>query len=143
MPYRFLEHIATADVAFQSWGKNIEELFVAAAEAVVKVMVDDPATIEHRETVSVVMEHDDVEMLLFDFLGELVYLKDARRLLLRVLNIAITDDNGVLELAVTLAGEPIDPSRHPLNTDVKAVTMHLFEVSQKNGGWQATVVLDV
>jgi SHS2 domain-containing protein len=143
MPYRYLEGIATADVAFQAWGKSIEEMFVEAAEATTNVMVEELAAIERRETVSLVMENDDPEMLLFDFLGELVYLKDARRLLLRVLNLAITGNNGVWELAVTLTGEKIDPSRHPLNVDIKAVTLHLFEVAQTDSGWQATVVLDV
>ena len=143
MPYRYLEAIATADVAFQAWGKSIEELFAAAAEATMNVMVERLATIERHETVSLVMENDDPEMLLFDFLGELVYLKDARQLLLRVQNLAITDSNGMLELAVTLTGERIDPSRHPLNVDVKAVTLHLFEVVQSEKGWQSTVVLDV
>lgn len=144
MPYRYLEGIATADVAFQAWGKSIEEMFVEAAEATMNVMVEELAAIERRETVSLVMENGDLDMLLFDFLGELVYLKDARRLLLRVFNLAITSSDGLLELAVTLTGEKIDPSRHQLNVDIKAVTLHLFEVSQTDSGeWQATIVLDV
>lgn len=143
MPYIYLEGIATADVAFQAWGTSMEELFLEAAEATMNVMVEDLATIERHETVSLVMENDDPEMLLFDFLGELVYLKDARRLFLRVLNLALTEASGMLELAVTLTGERIDPSRHPLNVDVKAVTLHLFEVVRTESGWQATVVLDV
>ena len=143
MPYRFLESIATADIAFEAWGSTIEEMFVEAAEATVNVMVDSLATISRHETITLVLENDALDMLLFDFLSEIVYIKDTSRLLLRVVNIAIKKGEGVLELAVTLAGEKIDPARHKLNVDVKAVTMHLFEVTKTVAGWKAIVVLDI
>ena len=41
MPYRYLEDIATADVAFEARGKDLAELFMAAAEATMNVMVAD------------------------------------------------------------------------------------------------------
>jgi SHS2 domain-containing protein len=40
-------------------------------------------------------------------------------------------------------GESTDPAKHPLNVDVKAVTMHRFAIDQTPQGWQATVVLDI
>ncbi|GAM09560.1 protein archease [Geobacter sp. OR-1] len=143
MPYRFLEKVATADVAFEAWGSTIEEMFVEAAEATLNVMVADLSAISRREKITLVLENDSIEMLLFDFLGELVYLKDAQRLLLLVENISVKKDVGGYELAVTLAGEKINPKRHPLNVDVKGVTLHLFEVAKTASGWQATVVLDI
>ncbi|NTU48413.1 MAG: archease, partial [Syntrophobacteraceae bacterium] len=45
MPYEFLDDIATADVAFQAWGKTLEEMFVSACEATINVMVSDLASI--------------------------------------------------------------------------------------------------
>lgn len=143
MPYRFLESIATADIAFEAWGSTLEELFVEAAEATVNVMVDNLPSIARREKITLVLESDSAEMLLFNFLGELVYLKDTKRLLLMVLNIAIKEERGVLELAVTLAGEKADPRKHHLKVDVKAVSMHLFEIAETSGGWKSTVVLDI
>ena len=143
MPYRFMETIATADIAFEASGFTLEEMFVEAAEATLNVMVNDPSAITRHETITIVLENDDVDMLLFDFLGELIYLKDTRRLLLRVQNIAIKRGDGVVELAVTLGGEKIDPARHHLNVDVRAVTMHLFEVTKTDDRWRATVVLDI
>src|SRR5512138_1405037 len=133
MPYRFLEAIATADIAFEAWGSTLEEMFVECSEALLNVMVDDLDAVSRHETISMVMENDAADMLLFDFLGELIYLKDARRLLLRVQNIAIKEAEGLLELRVTMGGEEIKPSRHQLNVDVKAVTLHLFEVTQSEG----------
>jgi SHS2 domain-containing protein len=40
-------------------------------------------------------------------------------------------------------GEPIDLNKHELLVDVKAVTMHLFEVKKLNGEWFARVIVDV
>ncbi|MBD0304867.1 MAG: archease, partial [Tolypothrix sp. T3-bin4] len=33
MPYEFLDDVATADIAFRAWGKDLEELFIAAGDA--------------------------------------------------------------------------------------------------------------
>jgi hypothetical protein len=40
MPYRFLEDIATADIAFEARGETLEEVFTAAAEATMNVMIE-------------------------------------------------------------------------------------------------------
>ena len=45
-----------------------------------------------------------------------------------------------------MRGEEIDRERHSLRNDVKAVTMHMFEVKNPAGRgarWEATVVLDI
>jgi SHS2 domain-containing protein len=40
-------------------------------------------------------------------------------------------------------GEEIDPQRHGLLADVKAVSLHNFVVEKAPEGWRATVILDV
>lgn len=142
MPYQYLEEIALADVAFLATGGSRDELFAAAAEALTNTMVEDPATIRPHETVSLQLEEPDLDLLLFSLLSELVYLKDARHLLLRPASLTISG-LGPYTLAATLAGEVIDPGRHTLLTDVKAITLHSFAVERSAEGWQATVVLDV
>jgi SHS2 domain-containing protein len=143
MPYRYLEEIATADVAFAAWGETREELFAACADALVNVMVADLAAIHHNEEVGVRLEHAELDLLLFAFLNELVFYKDARQLLLRVASLAITGTPGEFVLDARLAGERIDPDRHSLIVDVKAVTLHRFRVAETAQGWEAEVVLDI
>ncbi|NTV43837.1 MAG: archease, partial [Syntrophobacteraceae bacterium] len=41
------------------------------------------------------------------------------------------------------SGEKIDPDRHDLIVDVKAVTFHHFRVEQTRHGWEAMVILDL
>ena len=145
MPYQYRGDIANADIAFDAWGKTLEELFEAAGRATIEVMVENLAGIRPTETVEVALEETDQEMLLFDFLNELIFYKDARRLVLLPtrLEIAKTADGAGFALKGTLKGEEIEAGRHRLNTDVKAVTLLRFKVAQVADGWRATVVLDV
>jgi len=143
MPYAYLEDIAIADIAFRATGKSEEEVFAAAADATVNVMVEDLATIRDRRRIPLRMENDALDMLLFDFLNEFVYLKDAKGLLMRAGTIRVGRRDSLYTLEGELYGEELDPLRHPLRGDVKAVTLHRFELKQTEDGWEATVVLDI
>ena len=88
MPYKFLDEIATADIAFEATGRDLPELFSDAADATMNVMIDNLDAIEARETRQIELSNDKLDMLLFDFLQELIYFKDAERLLLRVRHVS-------------------------------------------------------
>jgi SHS2 domain-containing protein len=143
MPYTYLEDIAIADIAFQATGKTLEEVFAAAADATVNVMVEDLATIREQERIPLILENEALDLLLFDFLNEFVYLKDAKGLLLRSRTIRVGRQDSRFTLSAELYGEQLDPLRHPLRADVKAVTLHRFNLRQTDDGWEATVVLDI
>ena len=143
MPYHFLDDIATADVAFRASGKTLEELFTAAAEATIHVMVEDLTQIAAKDLRSLKLQNADLEFLLVQFLQELVYYKDAEQLLLRVKKISFIQGAPGYELRCDLAGEKIDPHRHRLKVDVKAITYHQLKVSRAPQGWEATVVVDI
>ena len=144
MPYRYRGDIAVADIAFDAWGETLEEVFAGAAQATMQVMVEDLATIRPLQPVRVELEQQDPEMLLFDFLNDLVFYKDASRLFLLPYELEITGggEDGCA-LRCVLRGETIDEGRHRPKTDVKAVTLHRFSLSRTPEGWRATVVLDV
>jgi SHS2 domain-containing protein len=143
MPYRFLEDIATADVAFEATAGSREGLFVESATALLHTTVADPATVERHRELTIDLEEHDFDLLLFAFLQELVFLKDARRLLLHADELQIDEADGGYRLRATVRGEEIDRGRHPLIVDVKAVTLHRFRAGCENGVWRAVVVLDV
>jgi SHS2 domain-containing protein len=143
MPYEFVDELTVADIAFRAWGHDVEETFVAAADAVLNAMVEDLETIQPQETRVLNVEHEALDLLLFNFLQELVYYKDAEQLLLRVQQLRIVDDGQPYTLHATAAGERIDPERHHMQVDVKAVTLHRFELTQTEAGWEARVVLDI
>jgi SHS2 domain-containing protein len=143
MPYHYLEDIGTADIAFEATGRDLPELFIAAADATMNVMIDNLDAIESRETRQIELSNDKIDMLLFDFLQELIYFKDARRLLLRACAMQIDDKNEEYLLKAKVAGEQLDDTRHQQRADVKAVTLHGFSVQKHDSGWRARVLLDI
>ena len=143
MPYQFLEDIAIADIAFSAWGKDLEETFIAAADATMNVMVEDLDSIQPLEKREVRLQNEALDMLLFDLLQELVYYKDSEKLMLRIHQIKIKRDDGLHVLEAIALGENLDPNRHQTRADVKAVTLHRFDLVETDQGWKATVILDI
>jgi SHS2 domain-containing protein len=143
MPYHYLEDIGTADIAFEATGSDLPELFVASADATMNVMIDNLDAIEPRETRQIELSNDNIEMLLFDFLQELIYFKDAKRLLLRTKEMQIDQKDAEYSLKAKASGEQLDDRRHQQRADVKAVTLHEFSVEKRDRGWRATVLLDI
>lgn len=138
--YRLLPDIALADVAYRARADTLGGLLEAAARALTDVMVD-------RRTVGAAMEKTlklsapDTDRLLYDFLTELIILKDVDSLLFKQFQVKVGRDGRAL--ACKMKGEPIDREKHGLRNDVKAVTMHLFGVRRTGRLWEATVVLDI
>lgn len=143
MSYQYLDDVATADVAFKAQGSTHEEMFISAAQAVMNVMVEDLSAIQSKEDRVISLKDKTLEMLLFQFLQEFIYYKDAEQLLLLTRDVHIELTAGVFLLTARASGEKINPKRHRLNVDVKAVTMHRFAVKQTPQGWEAAVVLDI
>jgi SHS2 domain-containing protein len=143
MPFRYLEDVATADVAFEATGETVDEMFLAAAEATIGVMLENSKNIKGTDEISFRLEEEELEMLLFDFLQEIIYHKDARQMLLLVDSVDIDMESSPLRLSGRARGETLDSQRRRLLTDVKAVTLHRFGIHKDESGWTATVVLDV
>jgi SHS2 domain-containing protein len=141
--YRYLDDLATADIAFEATGEDVEQVFVAAAEATMNVMVEELQSIEARVERIIEKEDAELDMLLFDMLQEIVYYKDAEQLLLRVRELAITEREGAYLLRARAVGERLDPRRHERRADVKAVTLHRFSLQSADGLWKALVILDI
>ena len=106
----------TADVKFRAYGKTPEEMLSNAAAALFKTMVD-PATVQILETWKVELEAPELELR----------------------------ENGSWKLAAEIGGERIDLKRHSFENEVKAITMHQFQIkkNEKNDLWCIQVILDV
>ncbi len=137
--YEYLDDVATADVAFRATGATLEDVFVACADATLEVMLPDPDTLENRVKRRITISAENEEMLLFNFLGEIIFLKDAEQLLLRVQSMEVSGGR----IQAECAGDKIDAEKYVLGVDVKAVTMYKYHVRRTPAGWQAQVVLDI
>lgn len=140
--FQFLEDVALADLAFDAEGDSVQEVFEAASNAVMEAMADPKtvgATWERR------VEHvaSDLAELLFDWLSDFVYWKDAAGIVFSRAVISLTQVGAEWKLAGTLIGEPVNQAMQVLRNDVKGVTKHLYRLHQDNGRWSVRVVLDV
>jgi SHS2 domain-containing protein len=143
MPYRYLEDIAIADVAFEAEGKTAQELFQSAAAAMTNTMINDLGTIGRGVVRSFDLEAQGMEMLLYRFLQELIFYKDAERLLFSSYELAIETGVPVCRMHVRARGEEIDREKQALLSDVKAVSLHRFSIRKTADGWKASVIIDV
>ena len=137
MKYKFLPH--TADVMFEAEGETLEEVFEACGRATFDVMAD-VKTVESKVKFQVDLENKDSEKLLFEFLSEIIYLKDAEYSVFSDVSIYI---EGKYKLKATLSGDKIKPKKQKLGNDVKAVTMHKFKLEKTKNGFKAVVILDI
>ena len=135
--YEFIEH--TADLGFKVYGASLEELFAHAAEAFFEAMVALEGVAEGTER-SVEVEADALDDLMVSWLSELLYLFDAERLIFKSFQVKRIENN---RLEATIRGEVLDPARHEIKSGVKAVTYHQLYVKEKDGGWEAQVILDI
>ncbi len=143
MPYSYLEDVAIADIAFRAWGADLPEVFTAAADATLNAMIENLDAIEPREEREIELEDDALDLLLFNFLQEIIYYKDSNRLLLRMPQVVIKSGENRHLLHAVARGETLDPARHRQRVDVKAVTLHHFKLEHTADGWAAHVILDI
>lgn len=138
--YRFLEDVAIADAAFEAQAESLEDLFRTCAQATFEVMADT-STIQPRVKEEVELASTTPDELLFDWLAELIYLKDTHSMLFGKFDIHIEEADGY-KLSAVVWGEPVDQKKHKVKVDVKAVTYHLLEVKKIDDIWTAKVILD-
>jgi SHS2 domain-containing protein len=140
MTYRFLPDVALADIAFEAEADTVNGLFETCAHAVTDIMVD-PRTLQNKVKRKFKLESVDLDRLLYDFLTELIVVKDVDSLLFGRYEVKVNPRGS--SLSAVAIGETIDRERHRLRNDVKAVTMHLFGIRQDGKRWTTKVVLDI
>jgi len=138
--YKYIDH--TADILFIAKAPSLEELFVQSALALENSQVD-VSLIKPIETKKIEVSHEKIDRLLFDFLDDLVFYKDSELLIFSKFEIIIGKKDGKYHLVCDATGDKLDHAKHDPKVDVKAITMHLFEVKEIEGGWQAQVIIDI
>jgi len=135
--FEILEH--TADIGFCARGRTREELFENAGLALESVAVELEA-VEPKQAYPIAASGEDLESLLVNWLSEVLYYLDGRRIAMRRFRVEHLEPGGVRGIAY---GEPRDPQRHPAKLIVKGVTYHQLEIARDSRGWRARVYLDI
>jgi len=135
--YEIFEH--TADLGLRIRAASLDKLFEEAAAALFSVIVENPVDIRQSEQSSFQLEAERADELLRDWLGELLYRFHADRLLFSRFSVSVQDNR----LRATAVGEPVDPARHKIEVEIKAVTYHGLKLVQTPEGWLAEVIVDI
>ena len=135
--YRQLSH--TADLGLRIRGATPEELFENAGAALTAVLTDR-RRLRRQKVEEIEVEAPDLEALLVAWLNRLLYLYDVDAFLGREFQVLELTPQ---RLQARAGGETYDPERHLAGTAVKAATYHHLEVKNRNGRWEATVILDL
>jgi len=139
--YEFLEDVALADCAVEIEGRSLDDLFETAAAAIARLMVD-PATLAITVEREIALEAAELDMLLYDWLSEMIFLKDRDSQIFPHARVRVTGE-GPYRLTADVQGGTIDPEHTALGADPKAVTFHQFALQPVDGGWRARVVIDI
>ena len=135
--YEFFEH--TADLGLRIQAASLDALFVDAARGLFAAIVDGPETVRPDRRIDIDIAGSDREYLLFDWLRELLFRFDADQLLFSRFDVKVTENS----VQGSAWGEAIDPTRHVLSHEVKAITYHGLRVEREGEQWIAEVIVDI
>src|SRR5262245_52913491 len=127
--YEYFEH--TADLGIRVRAADLNALFADAATALFAAIVDGLDAVRPPQQVESAVEGLDPDYLLFDWLRELLCRVDAEHLVLSQVDVTVSETG----LVARARGEPLDPARHLLSHEVKAITYHGLRVEREDGGW--------
>ena len=135
--YEYFEH--TADLGIRVRAPDLNVLFADTATALFGAVVDGLEAVRPVQQVEIAIDGTELDYLLFDWLRELLFRFDVEHLLLCTFDVRVSETG----LRVSARGEPLDPARHVLSHEVKAITYHGLRVEREGDGWVAEVIVDI
>ena len=135
--HELFEH--TADLGLRARAPDLNALFAEAAACLFSAVLDNIGEIRPNQAVDFAVTGTDRELLLHDWLRDLLREADERGMVFGRFEVTVTDAG----LTGTAWGEPLDRDRHQLSREVKAITYHGLKVEQVEGGWLAEVIVDI
>jgi SHS2 domain-containing protein len=135
MKRQFEEIEHTADVAMRVWGRDLAELFANAAYGMASMLTDVEDVVPTVEE-TIELEAEDVEILLVDWLGELLFLGERD-------NLAFTRIDRLQVAPNRLCAAVRGGSIQEQHSHIKAVTFSELDITQTDDGYATVVVFDV
>ncbi len=135
--FTILEH--PSDVGIEARGTTLGEAFESAVDGAVSLMID-ASVLKTEIKISATFNADDVDGLLFQLIGEVIYLRDSKFFLPAS---TIIKNFSETHVDVDFSGERIDHTRHKLLADVKAMTYHQMKIERFEKDWRIRFFVDV
>jgi SHS2 domain-containing protein len=135
--YIILNH--TADLGVEIKGVSLIDLFKNAGMSLLYIMFGT-SQVEGTQHKEISIQGNDLADLMVRYLSELLYLFEGEKLVVDLINIEFISPK---KLRGSLRLSPFDPSSHKIIREIKAVTYHQIEVTDRNGLWTARVIFDL
>jgi SHS2 domain-containing protein len=140
MPFELTDKNSCADIGLIATADTLVDLFSDSAVGLTYIMAELDRVSDKR-VIPIEVDGDNLENLYYRWLSEIIYLKDAENFLLKRCDIKI-DEQG-RKVTGKIAGDTIDPARHILKIDVKAVTYYKFKIEKIGQTWRGEAVFDL
>jgi SHS2 domain-containing protein len=135
--HELFEH--TADLGLRIQAPDLNTLFAEAAECLFTAMLEDLGSVRPLTPLTFEVSGADRDFQLFDWLRDLLLRADEEHWVFGKFAVEVRDDG----LTGTAWGESLDPARHLLAREVKAITYHGLKVEKTSDGWLAEVIVDI
>ena len=136
MGFELRDH--TADIEIVGHGKTLGAAFAGVANGMAHAMCDDWPESGDNHSVSVSAE--SLDALLFDYMDELIYLRDVRNVLPVDNTASVTGSDDTWDLSGAFRGVPVDQITA---REIKAPTYADMKIVETTEHCEARVVLDV
>ncbi|MBI4126985.1 MAG: archease [Deltaproteobacteria bacterium] len=136
--YDILDH--EADIGIRVTGEGLAALFLHAAEAMFDLMVRWKHPYTSSITVPIQVTGNNREELFVNWLSELLFIYEHRRLVLNHFWIDEIDDRHVSGGA---KGMKFDDARHEPEITIKGITYHQLKIEKQNDIYSAQVIFDL
>ena len=142
MPLRktYWEHAPhDADMIVRGVGPDVGRAFEQAACAMTALVTERP--IASEACIDIECPAPDLEMLLNEWLNQIVYEMSSRRM---IFGRFLVEDISATHLAGKAWGEPVDQLRHEPAVEIKGATLSELKVIQlPDNGWMAQCIVDI
>lgn len=134
--YKFISH--TADIKFEAYGKNLEEIFSNSLLALKESITKEKIRVSEKKVIN--LKGNSIEKILYKTLEEILFLFDSENFLFsRIEKIKFDEKN--LSINLEISGTNFPPRKNI--THIKAVTYSDMQIKKTKDGFTATVVLDI
>jgi SHS2 domain-containing protein len=136
-PFEVIDH--TADIGIVAYGADIKQVFANAALGLFSLMADLDDLKENVQR-KLEISAEDVEVLLVQWLNELIYIFDVEHIIFKSFEIQELTST---QIRARCFGEKIDLKHHKPKREIKAATYHMLRMSKEDGGYKVQVIFDI
>jgi len=136
-PFEVIDH--TADIGIIVYGADLKQVFTNAALGLFNLMADLDGLKEDIKR-EVEVKAAEVEVLLVEWLNELIYISDVEHVLFKRFDINELDNTRVRAICF---GEKMKPGQHRLKREIKAATYHMLQLKKDGSRYKVQIIFDV